>query len=390
MAIHTIIGQAARGEAFFPRPEIINDIWEKIKTGSNLLLVAPRRVGKSSILFNLLDEPCDNRIVIYYTSESVNNENEFYKKLYHHIMDKLSGIQKYRKMTGILLKDLISRIDSISMDKGINFGACKISYFDELNSLVRTIDFGEESIVVLIDEFAQTVENISRDEDEKAAVHFLETNRVIRQAPEIHKKLQFIYAGSIGLENIVSRMNYSNLINDLVSIRIKPLKEKEVEKLIENILDSSEYVFAKEAYLHLLDIVEWWIPFYFQIIFDEVNKILTEENIKRITVDIVDISVKNALEHKIYFEQWFTRLRKAYQRDEFSFLKELLNFISEKKKITSLEIHDLAIKYGIESGYKNLINALKYDGYINNHDDPSIYRFNSYLLREWWRCNVAN
>ena len=48
----TIIGQAARGEDFFPRYKITEEIWNKLEAGSNLLFVAPRRVGKSSILFD--------------------------------------------------------------------------------------------------------------------------------------------------------------------------------------------------------------------------------------------------------------------------------------------------------------------------------------------------
>ena len=97
MGIKTIIGQVARGENYFPRQNITDHIWDKLDSGSSLLLVAPRRVGKSSILNQLLDNPRKNYIVIYFISESVNNENEFYKKLYHHLVDKLSVIQKYEK-----------------------------------------------------------------------------------------------------------------------------------------------------------------------------------------------------------------------------------------------------------------------------------------------------
>ena len=95
MAFKTIIGQVARGDDYFPRPQITDEIWKKLESGSNLLLVAPRRVGKTSILYNLLDKPKKNNIVIYYTSESVNNENEFYKKLFNHIVEELNIINKY-------------------------------------------------------------------------------------------------------------------------------------------------------------------------------------------------------------------------------------------------------------------------------------------------------
>lgn len=387
--LHTIIGQAARGEDYFPRPQITNEIWAKINAGSNLLIVAPRRVGKSSILFNLSDEPRNNRIVIYYDSESVNNENEFYKKLYHHITEKLSRIEKFKRKTEIIVKEILSRIESIKKD-GVEIGESKVSYYNELLHLVKNTELDNARVVVVIDEFAQTVENILSDEGEKAAIHFLETKRVIRQAPEIHKKLQFIYAGSIGLENVVNRMNGSSLINDLAAIAVPPLSQSEVKKLVDRILDGSGFEFAKGAFERLLTNIEWWIPFYFHLILDEADRILTENDSKTITVQVLDLSVKNALKEKIYFDQWLVRLRKAYKGDDFSFVKELLNQFSEKQTIRSIDIHDMAVKYKIENSYNDLVNALKHDGYINNNDDPKLYRFNSPLLREWWKYNVAN
>lgn len=386
MGLNTIIGQAARKKDYLPRPQITNELWEKIEKGSNLLLVAPRRIGKSSILFDLLDQPRDNNIVIYYTSESVNSENEFYKKLYYHITDQISAIKKYTTV----IKDLVSRFDSISVDGCVDIGKSKICYFDELQKFIKSISLGDDRVVVLIDEFAQTVENIQQDENEKAAIHFLETKRVIRQAPEIHKKLQFVYAGSIGLENIVSRMNGSSFINDLVPIKIPPLTQTEVKELIELILDGSCIEFDDGAYKHLLDIIGWWVPFYFQLILDEANKVLVGECSKKITVQVLDRALNNALEQRIYFDQWFIRLRKAYKSEEFSFVKELLNFLSLNKTIRSLDIHDMAVKYKIESTFNDLVNALKHDGYINNNEDPKIYQFNSPLIREWWKNNVAN
>ena len=390
MEFNTIIGQAARKEDFFPRPQIQSEIWKKLKPGSSLLFVGPRRVGKSSILFNLLDEPKEKHIIIYYTSESVNNENEFYRKLFNHIVERLNTFKKYQKKLTTLGKTFLKSIESIGKD-GIKFQHNNsISYYDEVMTLVRNLDLGEDRMIVLIDEFAQTIENIMRDENDDNAIHFLETNREIRQRPEIHKKLQFIYTGSIGLENIVERINGINFINDLHPISIPPLSRKEAEGLTDKIIRGSEVTFADGAFEHLLNLIEWWIPFYFQIILDEVPKILVANNSTVITKDDIDTAINNALKLRIYFEHWFTRLRNAFKGNNFSFVKEVLNIISEKKRFSSSRIVDLAIKHELEDSYNNLINTLKYDGYINNEDDPKTYRFNSPLLREWWNRNVAN
>jgi len=55
--------------------------------------------------------------------------------------------------------------------------------------------------VLMVDEFPQTIENIVRNSNEQAAIQFLQSNREIRQNPALSQHLQFIYTGSIGLEN---------------------------------------------------------------------------------------------------------------------------------------------------------------------------------------------
>jgi len=390
MEFNIIIGQAARKEKFFPRPNITNEIWEKLNSGSNLLIVGPRRVGKSSILFNLLDEPKANHIVIYYTSESVNNENEFYRKLFNHIIEKLNTFKKYQKKLTSLGKTFLKSIESIGKD-GIKFRhSNSISYHNEMMNLIKNLDLGNDKMIILIDEFAQTVENIMRDENDEKAIHFLETNREIRQRPETQNKLQFILAGSIGLENIVERISGTKFINDFHPLLIPPLTRKETEEITYKILNNSGVTFTEDAFEHLLSVIEWWIPFYFQIILDEIPNILAEDNSIAITKKDLDRAVNNSLKLRIYFEHWFTRLRNAFKGDQFTFVKDVLNIISEEKKFSSKKIVDLAIKHNLADSYTNLINTLKYDGYINNEDDPKIYRFNSPLLREWWNRNVAN
>lgn len=45
------VGQAVRGNNFWNREDELEDIWEKVSTGSNILLSAPRRVGKHQLCF---------------------------------------------------------------------------------------------------------------------------------------------------------------------------------------------------------------------------------------------------------------------------------------------------------------------------------------------------
>ena len=387
----TVIGIPARGEDFFPRPLITEEIWSKLELGSNLLLVAPRRVGKSSILLDLLDNPKEGYLIIYEDTEPVNSSNEFYKRLYNKVNEKFGGIKKHKNKIESFSKDLISRIEAISLkDASVTLGESKISYKIELEKLLNDLGLDDEKLVILVDEFAQTVENIIEDINESAAINFLETNREIRLSPTLSKKVQFIYAGSIGLENIVSKFNGTKFINDLTPILVSPLTTQEAKFLVKTIITGNNITLDDDAFNYLLEKIEWLIPFYFQILLDECGKVLKRDGSEIITKAVIDLAINNVLRYRLYFDNWFDRLRAALKGKDFSFVKEVLNIASENPTIISSEIFNLAVKYKLEDSYNNLLNTLKYDGYINNNDDPKIYRFNSPLLKEWWYRNVAN
>jgi len=45
-----IIGKDATGKYYYRREEIEGEIWTEIKKGNNVLIAAPRRVGKTSVM----------------------------------------------------------------------------------------------------------------------------------------------------------------------------------------------------------------------------------------------------------------------------------------------------------------------------------------------------
>jgi AAA+ ATPase superfamily predicted ATPase len=72
-----VVGQAVRGSDFWDRKSELAKIWQAIENGTHPLLVAPRRVGKTSIMYKILDDPKDNYAVVYVNTESSDSENEF-------------------------------------------------------------------------------------------------------------------------------------------------------------------------------------------------------------------------------------------------------------------------------------------------------------------------
>lgn len=384
MAISTIIGQAATGDNFYRRDELVENLWGKLKNGHHVLITAPRRVGKTSVLKYLQDNPIVNYEPVYIITESVNNANEYFRKVFKELVQLLSGSKKI----GTQLKELIKskKITSITLE-GLTIDDNQIDYFNELHLVIDQLDLGDTRIIFIVDEFAQTVENIIEDEGVENGKKFLEQNREIRHRTSLSDKILFVYAGSIGIENIVSKINLVNSINDLYPFNIPPFTPEEAHGLIDKLTSDTNWTLDQTTKDHLIERLKWLVPFYIQIILDELDK---SEDLEKKQIDQKDIdwAINQAIQKRVYFEHWYTRLRKAYKGNDFKFAKEVLNVTSDQDVITSYEIVDLATKYEIEEDFREIINALTHDGYINNSQNPKEYLYNSPLLRIWWKSNV--
>lgn len=397
MAMKNIAGQPVRKENFFRRPALIRQFKNKIESGSSILISAPRRVGKTSLMLHVHDKGMEGFYFIYDITESVNSENEYFKRILNKIFDTefLTRMQKISKKTYRSAKDRAERI--IEIGKTIIFDKeSKRIFRDEFIDTINSIDLEGRRIIFMIDEFSQTIENIIEDEGERSAIHFLQANRELRQDPEINQKIQFVFAGSIGLENIVSRLNAVNLVNDLDLLKVSPLNHEEAHRLMQELTENKPFVLSKSHRDYILDKIQWYIPFYFQLAVMEISNLFSDDDggtksgEKIITKKMINHAFSRMLEQRNHFEHWEKRLRKAFKKEDYTFAKEVLNLISDKENIESVEIINLAQKFNIPGSYKDIVNSLIYDGYINNNDDPRIYRFNSPLLKMWWWKNVAN
>ncbi len=359
-----IVGQAARGENFWDRTNELEDIWNAIESGSHILISAPRRVGKTSIMYKVQDEPKANYIPIYIDTESADSENDFWQKLFHALMEE-DFINKFESLAKIFWTKLKSiKFKKIS-SSGVEFADGEIlDYKEAFKRLIKDLD-NDIKIIIMIDEFAQTIENIIKYEDTKNALSLLKTHRELRQDVKISSKITFMYAGSIGLESVVSKMNATKYINDLNNIKISPLELNEAKEFTKKLCLSNHINISNDDIVYMLDQIEWLIPFYIQLITQEVKRLFRIE--KEITKESIDKAIQNSLDYRSYFENWHSKLREAFDNNSYLFAKEILNIISETLTMKSSEIINIATKFKIDEDVaKEVIHSLVYDGYINN------------------------
>lgn len=383
-----IVGQAVRNQNFWGRSYELEDIWEAIESECHILLCAPRRVGKTSIMYKVLDEPKDDYIPIYIDTESADSESEFWAKLFNALMEQefIDGLQT--KAKNFWSKITSIKIKSISIE-GVEFGDGEVlDYKLAFKRLIKDLDHNKK-LIIMIDEFAQTIENIIKYDSSKNAISLLKAHRELRQDVNFTQKVTFIYAGSIGLESVVSKIDAIKHINDLNNIKIPPLSKPEAKIFTNKLFENINVEILDGDVNYLLEKIDWLVPFYIQLITQEIKKLYRRK--AEINSCVIDQAINNSLDNRNHFESWQTKLRSGPDKDEYLFTKQVLNELSINNSLSYLDISNIGNKHHLDDDKaKECIRSLVYDGYINNNDDHKIYKFNSPILRMWWNKNVAN
>lgn len=382
-----IIGLPARGTSFYQRDREIEKVTRALANGNNIQITAPRRVGKTSLLWYLLDNKIGSRHYIYIDTESIAETSGFYKKMLETILsdNKMSMSGKLKagfKDTGNKIFQKIKSIKILNTGVEFNHDESVRDYCEEFrNFLLGYASVEDTELVLLIDEFPQTIENINK-KDSEAAINFLQGKREIRMDPVISQKVRFIYTGSIGLNQTVSSINATATINDLNSIEVEPLAEDEAIDLFRKLLNGrSVHESAEEA---LKKVLQWYIPFHIQLIVQEIIRI--NHSNATIKGEIVEKAIDEllSLRNKNHFDHYYSRLRTHFKGNAFKYADLLLKQLAEKHALDKKDTLELALQCQQEENYKLIIENLMYDGYIHSDSTQGIYLFNSPILARWW------
>jgi len=317
----------------------------------------------------------------------VNSPNEFFKKIHDSLLEAteesgfvghLRSYYEQAELKGKSIFRFFGGIKVLEVEAEFN-QPNETNYYIEVCELLDFLST-KSKVVLLMDEFPDTVLNISK-ESTKEAIDFLQDNRDLRQN---YPNVKFVLTGSIGLGNVIKKLNRRDLINDLEHVSVPELSDSEAIALIDSLclgLERDEIFLNldSEVKQYIVTKISWAIPYYIQIIIDRLSS-YTKQPIERGDIDAV---FQEIIKDR-YFLYWRERLSEAFNEDEQLLAIEILSTISKNEKMSYSQMREIS---NPKINLKDLLEVLKYDGYLNEKD--RVYQFNSPLLREWWRYRVA-
>lgn len=381
------LGNPARGEAFYPRDKEIRKIYKVLSTGTSIYLSAPRRVGKTSILKHIEEFPEANYYFVYIITESIELENEFFKTVFEELV-KSEAINKLAKVS-VAVKDTIAGILG-KVKKVYNVEireSGETDYYEILVELFSNIKEEHGRVVLLIDEFPQTIQNILNKDGKEVAERFIQKNRELRHHRHLQDKINFIYTGSMSLYPMVEQVTQLTAVNDLRTVEVEPLSTEQAKDFLNQLLTSDGMLLEEALLDYILVKIGWLIPFHLQLIEQEIIDVF-ESTGKSINEKFIDQAFEQVVHtrNKPQFEPYFARLKTLFKGGDYSFVSEILQYIAIHSEITTDILNDISVKHNVQD-LKRIMDILDGDGYL--HYANGIYFYNSPILRLWCQKHIC-
>ncbi len=396
-----IVGSPVRDEDFLFRDEFIEDMWESLEK-HNVILLAPRRIGKTSVMYKMLDNPKDDWLVIHLNVEDLKSPDEFFIN----IVDAINEHQpKYLKETLAaswdFLKGVFSTIESIeayelkvALRKSEDL---KKNWHEMANQLMDRILGSDKRVLFIIDELPDMLSAILKNSPEEFET-FLHWFRKLRDK-SLSADVRWLVGGSVNLIASLDQEGKVKLINDLKVEPLSPFSEKEVTVFTTDMLGSRGVIFDASVAPRIWELLGYPIPLFLQMLTQELYRKWKLNRSETITAETVTEVFNKALLGEMArdkLQHYRARIDIHYPDGE----REATCYLLNKLSITAVGISKRAFfnlyrevenkKTNSRTGpelsqaFQRLLLHLQSDFYVEEVDSEHV-DFSSRLLKTWWR-----
>ena len=388
-----ITGQAVTGENLYGRSRELADLWEKMEQGEHVLMLAPKRVGKTSLMQELRREPRERWVVIYVEVEGCDGSADCVAT----ILAALAADPRHRNRFDAVpfssaVKGVVQRLQSVSLDVGAlrvelrgAIGREWAQAADQLQAYLTTLAGADGKLLIIVDGLPFLVSWMLRAEGGRHEVELLLSRlRQWRQAPELRGKVHTLVGGSIGLEGILRRAGLSGSINDLSPFQLDSWDRPTAAEFLKELGAEYDFRLGEESITRLLGLLRDPVPYHVQLFFSELRRACSSDP-SRVSSGTIERCFEDRLAGSrgtAHLDHYADRLRVAFDEQEHEVARGILGRVCRRE--TGARLTDLKdLHQGSGDMFRSVLRDLEADGYVKRNGRRLEFRSN--LLREWWR-----
>lgn len=288
----------AEGDNFYERKDETKRIVDTLQGGNNLVLFAPRRYGKTSLVFRAMQQLEQQGIACVYLDLMPMYSLDSFAELYlQALYRKQTGFERFVQMVSAL-KNIRPKMTFDDLGKpefGIEFAETKVSAATVADILDLPEKMAQEGrrIVVVMDEFQEIL---------KLSNFGLEA--LMRSKIQLQHHANYLFLGS--KTHIIQDMFMDKnkpFYNSAITLQISTLPEQETIDFITSRFASSDIHISEDLCRYIISCVEN-IPYYIQLLCAEIWQYMVPD-FQEVNKDIIDECFMRVVELKsdYYYER---------------------------------------------------------------------------------------
>jgi hypothetical protein len=395
--MRNITGPPVGGDDFFGREKELARLRSAVEDGNHVLLSAPRRVGKSSLVGKLGDVlKAANWRVAMADVQAAEDEVQFVQTLIASL--QAAGL----KITWFAwFEEWIQRGHDLVKGKRREKSADWKEVGDKIEDLLRDAAKKREPLLVIMDELPIFLAKLDKEEDGPQRVaHVLRWLRAARHAglPSV----RWVVCGSIGLDSFVEARGLAGTVNDFKAQTLGPFDEPGAVRCLQLLGSNPKYdmPLSEEACRLVLERLGWPLPYFLQLMFDALREVRNDGHKGPAFPTTADVEAAFQLllnpQQVLKFSHWDTRLEDQFADPADAGVARLLlkRICRHPQGIARDALQaDLVARRPnadldlLERRLRDILLLLERDGYLIRQGDD--YAFRSFLLRAYWERRFA-
>ena len=386
------------GDRFFGRQVDLELLKERVHRGSHTLLTAARRMGKTSLVHELLRQLGESGAfeTFYLDLEAA----EDHRHAVAEIGSCCASTVGVGDWISRILGGALERVDQLSVfdltvklrariDEG-NWQHRADEIFDGIASCDRPVVLAIDELPVLVNRLLKGPDYSITAERRARTDQFLSWLRKNAQAHQ--GRVILVLTGSVGLEPILRQANLSALANAYEPYNLRPWTVEEASGCLEALASQYGLTLDESIRQRICDRLRCCIPHHVQQFFSHLHHHLRLEHRSEATVEDFELVYSQRMlgvEGQVHLEHYEGRLRSILGTEQYKLALEMLTEAACGGGLltgTTLELFRIYAERSLglpKSAVPDVMGVLEHDGYLRPLNGG--YGFVSGLLEDWWR-----
>ena len=403
MALRKAGGNWVAGDRFFDREVEIEALIERVEDGIHTLVTAQRRMGKTSLVRELLrrlGERGDFETV-FVDLEDASTAADAVVEIAAASLPIRGIVTRVKDWVRKSSTSTIDRVDELGVSElrvklraGVDAGRWRT----QGDALFASLAKSEKPVILAIDELPILVNRLlkghdyqitpERRQDTDSFLSWLRKNGQAHQG-----RIRLVVSGSVGLEPILEQAELSAHANIFAPFELRPWNEETAVACLGELAESYGLRIPEPVRQEMFRRLRCGIPHHVQQFFDKLHEHLRREHRREASLNDVEKVYSQEMlgvRGQVYLEHYQSRLRTVLGDDGYEVALELLTeaAVSDGQltdgSIRRYEAYRSVLYDESAARIKDVLHVLEHDGYFARRDDG--YRFVSGLVEDWWRA----